>query len=117
MQTVKTNRKPVAWLYGEIKTPPFSSEARTEAGELLARLQRGETLSMPHSRPMPEIGSRCHELRVKDAKAEWRIMYRLDVDAVIVLEIFQKKTRQTPNNIIQKCRKRLQTYIELTGGK
>jgi hypothetical protein len=37
-----------------------------EGGMLLRRLQRGETLSMPESRPMPTIGPRCHELRVDD---------------------------------------------------
>jgi hypothetical protein len=49
--------KPLAWLAGEIKTPPLSSEARQDAGVLLRRLQRGELLSMPESRPMPSIMS------------------------------------------------------------
>jgi len=51
---------------GEIKTPPFSVEARLEAGMLLRSLQQGENLGLPHSRPMPVIGPRCHELRVRD---------------------------------------------------
>ena len=50
--------KPLAWLHGEVKTPPFSQTARVEAGFLLRKLQDGETLSLPHSRPMPSIGSR-----------------------------------------------------------
>jgi len=40
--------KPLAWLHGEIKTPPFSTAARVEAGVLLRRLQRDESLAMPH---------------------------------------------------------------------
>ena len=52
--------KPLIWLRGEIKTPPLSMNARLEAGFLLRQLQRGEMLSMPHSRPMPSIGNRCH---------------------------------------------------------
>jgi len=60
---------------------------------LLRRLQMGESLSMPQSRPMPSIGARCHELRVKDERAEWRIFYRIDLDAIIVLEVFQKKRK------------------------
>jgi hypothetical protein len=40
--------KPLAWLHGEIKTPPLSSETSVEAGLLLRRLQRGERLEMPH---------------------------------------------------------------------
>jgi hypothetical protein len=62
-----TTDKPLVWLRGEVKTPPFSVAARLEAGTLLRRLQGGERLSMPHSRPMPSIGSRCHELRIVDA--------------------------------------------------
>ena len=60
--------KPLVWLRGEVKTPPFSAAARLEAGTLLRRLQGGEKLSMPHSRPMPAIGPRCQELRVVDEK-------------------------------------------------
>ena len=58
--------KPLVWMEGEIKTPPFSAEARLEAGMLLRSLQQGENLGLPHSRPMPVIGPRCHELRVRD---------------------------------------------------
>jgi len=56
--------KPLVWLHGEVKTPPFSRTARVEAGYLLRRLQTGEQLGLPFSRPMPSIGRRCHELRV-----------------------------------------------------
>ena len=66
-----------------------------EAGFLLRRLQRGESVSMPNSRPMPTIGPRCHELRIVDRGKTWRIIYRTDEDAVIVLEVFQKQTKQT----------------------
>ena len=116
MLTVRTDRKPIAWLRGEIKTPPFSSAARIEAGELLARLQRGEGLQLPHSRPMPGIGPRCHELRVKDAGAEWRIIYRTDADAVLVLDGFNKKTRVTSPRVIENCRRRLRDYDTKAGG-
>jgi len=61
--------KPLVWLQGEIKTPPFSVEARIEAGTLLRRLQSGESIGLPHSRPMPSIGRRCHELRIPDQGA------------------------------------------------
>ncbi|HWL50920.1 MAG TPA: hypothetical protein VNQ90_00690, partial [Chthoniobacteraceae bacterium] len=55
--------KPLRWLSGEVKTPPMSMEARREVGYLLRMLQEGEKLSLPHSRPMPSVGARCHELR------------------------------------------------------
>jgi hypothetical protein len=38
--------KPSVWLRGEIKTPPFGSDARIEAGFLLRRLQRGESIGL-----------------------------------------------------------------------
>lgn len=112
---MKEGRKPLGWLHGEIKTPPFSTEARIEAGCLLGRLQRGELLAMPYSRPMPGIGPRCHELRVKDARAEWRIIYRIDPDAILVVAVFNKKTRETPDQIIKTCRRRLREYDMTTG--
>jgi phage-related protein len=65
---------------------------------------------------MPEIGPRCHELRVKDAGAEWRIMYRTDPDAVLVMDVFNKKTRVTPLNVIRNCRRRLREYDAKAGG-
>ena len=102
--------KPLVWLYGEIKTPPFSQAARIGAGYLLRRLQRGESLGMPHSRPMPSIGPRCHELRIDDAGASWRIVYRVEPDAVVILEVFSKKTRKTPNTVIEACKRRLREY-------
>ena len=102
--------KPLVWLHGEVKTPPFSAAARIETGVLLRQLQHGEHLGMPQSRPMPNIGGRCHELRVRDAEHNWRIIYRIDDDAILILEVFSKKSEATPKNIIDVCKKRLSDY-------
>jgi phage-related protein len=102
--------KPLVWLEGEIKTPPFSAGARLEAGLLLRRLQRGEMLGMLHSRPMPSLGPRCHELRINDARVAWRIIYRLDSDAIVILEVFSKKSRETPRSVIDACKRRIKEY-------
>jgi phage-related protein len=102
--------KPLVWLRGEIKTPPFTATARIEAGPLLRRLQRGDTLTLPHSRPMPSIGSRCHELRITDEKKSWRIVYRIDSDAIVILEVFRKTTKQKPQPVIADCKRRLSQY-------
>ena len=109
--------KPLVWLHGEVKTPPFSQEARIAAGTLLRRLQRGEKLSLPHSRPMPVIGSRCHELRIQDQDVTWRIMYRVDSDAVIIADVFAKKTSATPQPVIDVCKKRLHDYDKASRGQ
>jgi phage-related protein len=108
------SERPLAWLHGEVKTPPFSKAARIEAGVLLRRLQRGESLSMPHSRPMPAIGPHCHELRIPDKNVTWRLIYRLDPDAVVIADVFGKKTRQTPQHVIDTCRRRLKLYDAAT---
>lgn len=91
--------KPLVWIHGEISTPPLSKGARTEAGYLLRKLQEGESLELPHSQRMPSIGQRCHELRIIDEDRSWRIIYRLDPDAVV----------------IDTCRARLKRYEDEAG--
>ena len=108
--------KPLVWLAGEVKTPPFSKEARIEAGQLLRRLQRGETLRMPHARPMPGVGRRCSELRIRDEGVHWRVLVHLDDDAVVILEVFAKKGRTTPRKVLENCRARVRRYQEDSQG-
>jgi len=105
-----TKDKPLVWLHGEVKTPPFSQAARIEAGFLLRRLQEGENLGLPHSRPMPSIGPRCHELRINDQSVTWRIVYRVDPDAIVILEVFKKSTNKTPVPVVDVCKRRLRMY-------
>ena len=102
--------KSLVWLHGEVRTPPFSRVARVEAGFLLRRLQEGETLALPYSRPMPSIGPRCHELRINDQNITWRIVYRVDSDAIVILEVFKKSTAKTPLPVINTCKRRLRMY-------
>jgi len=84
---------------------------------LLRRLQRGESLSLPQSRPLPSIGKRCHELRISDEDATWRVVYRIDVDAIIIAEVFAKRTQATPKAVIAACRRRLRSYDSVAGQK
>ena len=102
--------KPVNWLGGELKTPPISKEARLKAGYLVRMLQGGETLSMPESRPMPSIGPRCHELRIRDEDSTWRVFYRIDPDSILIVEVLNKKSQKTPKHVIDTCRARLKEY-------
>ena len=111
---VSVNDKPLAWLHGAVKTPPFSPEARLETGFLLRRLQRGEKIPLPHSRPMPLIGRRCHELRINDEDVTWRIVYRTDSDAIVILEVFDKKTSRTPKKVMDTCKARIKDYDNAT---
>jgi len=59
---------------------------------------------------MPSIGRRCHELRIVDENATWRIVYRIDTDAIVIAEVFGKKTAQTPKRVIDTCKTRLREY-------
>jgi len=104
------NDKDVVWLQGEVKSPPFSQTARLEAGFLLRQLQQGVKLHLPQSRPMPVIGNRCHELRINDENSTWRIAYRTDDDAIVILAVFEKKTSVTPKQIVKLCKDRLRKY-------
>lgn len=72
-------------------------------------------MGMPDSRPMPSIGDRCHELRIRDRDHDWRIVYHLADDAIVILDVFAKKSRKTPKRIIDACRRRLARYRDLTG--
>lgn len=68
---------------------------------------------MPHSRPMPTIGVRCHELRIPDQGNSWRIFYRTDDDAILILAVESKKTQTTPRRTIEACQRRLAAYDQL----
>ncbi len=113
----KEERRLLVVLHGEIRTPPFSKLARSEAGFLLRRVQEGEMLGMPVSRPMPSVGPRCHELRIVDEDTSWRIVYRIDRDALLVVSVFPKTTRATPKREIDACKRRLRLYDEAERAK
>jgi phage-related protein len=81
-----------------------------EAGFLLRRVQRGDSLGLPQSRPMPAIGVGCHELRIVDGSVSWRLVYHIADEAIVLLDVFQKKTATTPPHIIAQCRRRLGAF-------
>ena len=68
---------------------------------------------MPQAEPLPAIGPRCGALRVRDKEHNWRIVFRVDADAVLVLEVYAKKTRKTPAEVMDRCKKRLKDYDEI----
>ena len=105
-------RKPVVWLNGKPKSPPFAHDSRIEAGVLLRRLQEGESLGPPHSKPMPSVGRRCHELKVRDGAHYWRVIYRIDPDAILVLVVFPKGTERTPMQVKDACHARINEYAK-----
>jgi len=65
---------------------------------------------MPHARPMPSIGPRCGELRIADEDGQWRLIYRADPDAIVIVEVFRKKTQRTPGAVIEASKARLRRH-------
>jgi phage-related protein len=61
---------------------------------------------------MPSIGKRCHELRVRDEDANWRIVYRIDDDVIVIVHVFTKATEQIPPRVIELCKRPLARYDE-----
>ena len=51
--------------------------------------------------------------RIPDEGVAWRIMYRLDPDAVVIVAVFAKKTQATPRSVLASCQRRLQIYDQL----
>ena len=107
---MRASEKVLVLLAGEIRTPPVSHDARREIGFLIRKLQQGIKIGMPHSRPMPAIGRSCHELRVNEAGQAWRVIYRADADAVLVVAVFSKKTSETPKRVIERAKTLLRKY-------
>ena len=76
----------------------------------MRQLQKGLLLSLPQSRPMPSIGPGCHELRINDEAFTWRIIYKIYPEAVLIVEVFEKKTPKTPAFIIDICKQRINRF-------
>jgi phage-related protein len=47
---------------------------------------------------------------VNDRNKAWRLVYRVDPDAIVILEVFEKKTAATPWRVIAVCQRRLRFY-------
>ena len=86
----------------------FPEPVRDDLADAVARLEEGQTLSMPLSRPMPSIGRGVRELRLKDRSGIYRVIYALvAASGVYLLHAFMKKTQATPQHNIEVAKKRL----------
>jgi phage-related protein len=50
-----------------------------------------------------------------DEGATWRLVYRIDDDAIVIAEVFKKKTQATPKDVIEACQRRLRQYDDTVG--
>lgn len=85
---------------------------RREIGEALRDLQKGFPLGMPLSRPMPDVASGAHELRVTGKNSAVRVFYFVKLaDAILVFHAFQKKTQKTPKREMALGQQRLKEVL------
>ena len=83
-------------------------ELRKAIGEALRDLQKGVSLGMPLSRPMPRVASGVYELRVRSKTTAIRVFYFMKLaEAILVFHAFRKKTQQTPKRELAIGRQRL----------
>jgi phage-related protein len=91
----------------------FPGLARAQLGSALFRLQMGEVLQTPGSRPMPSVAKGVAELRVRDEHGAYRAFYYADSEAgVLVFHAFVKKSQRTPPLEIELARKRLKELLD-----
>jgi phage-related protein len=91
----------------------FHESARARLGRELFRLQIGEALQMPTSRPMPSVGVGVAELRVRDESGIYRVFYYVaSAHGILVFHAFAKKTQSTPLFEIRLARKRLKELLD-----
>jgi phage-related protein len=109
-------RRPVVWI-ADINTAGLGKDGRRETAGLIDDLQEGILLRLPHSRPMPSIGERCHELRIRELGHRWRILYHLGYGEIVILSMFDKKQRKTPKREIQLAKRRLRLYQRSSQGR
>lgn len=99
--------KPIVWLVEGVKTPPFTREGRLSVRLPLRGIHDGDAFGMPRSRPMPSVEPGVAELRVEDGNRSWRIFYRADEDAVVILGVFEMRTQKTPRRVVDLRRRRM----------
>lgn len=90
----------------------LDNNTKREIGTLLMMLQAGEKLGEPQSKSMKVIHPGAYELRIKDNRGAYRVIYVLAVsDKILIPHAFTKKTQHTPQKEIQTSRRRLQELL------
>ena len=86
----------------------LSEEVRGDLADAIARLEEGQKLAMPLSRPMPSIAPRVHELRLRDRAGIYRVFYALiGPGGIWLLHAHTKKTNAATPQTIDLVKKRL----------
>jgi phage-related protein len=90
----------------------FPDDVKRELGKAIFDLQKGNSLGMPLSRPMPSVALGVEELRVRDSTGIYRTFYyKKSARGILILHAFVKKTQKTPNQEIDIAKKRLKEML------
>lgn len=90
-----------------------SPALKREIGEALRDLQKGISIGLPLSRPMPSVATGAYELRVRSATTTVRVFYFVKLaDTILVFHGFQKKTQKTPARELALGQRRLQEMVD-----
>ncbi len=89
----------------------FPDRIKESLGYNLERLQRG--LLPFDSKPIHSIGSAVFELRDRDERGGYRLIYYTQVhDRIYVLHVFEKRSWKTPKEALHTARIRLKRVLE-----
>lgn len=106
MKAITFHPKALAFIRGQLAV------LKREIGEALRDVQKGIRLGLPLSRPMPEVASGAHELRVRGSTTAVRVFYFVTLaDTIVVFHGFQKQTQKTPKHEIAVGRQRLKEVL------
>ena len=106
MKPVLFHPKALSFIRGE------EPDVRKQIGEALRDLQKGISLGLPLSRPMPTVASGVHELRIRSKTKAIRVFYFVKLaEAIMVFHAFQKKTQKAPTQELALGRQRLNEVL------
>lgn len=86
----------------------FPLGAKEQLGDYLELLSLGEVLLPPASKSLSSIAKGLHELRMKDASGQYRVIYLIrSKDAIYLLLGFKKKTQHIELKVRRTIEERL----------
>lgn len=90
----------------------FPEGVKKDLGYLIHRLQKGDVLTAPYSKPMKSVEVGANELRVKDASGAYRVFYYLKTQkGILIFHAFVKKSQKTPKKEIDQGQKNLKELL------
>lgn len=91
----------------------WPQEVKKDLGSILTKLQKGELVGHPDTKPVINFAAGVFEIRLKGAGGAYRAFYIIrPMDGILVFHSFKKKTRKTPQSEIGTGRRRLKAFLK-----